>query len=196
MQVLSETLRTKVEALLSNSVTFADQVEATGHLDQKVLVSGGRWPRTFDHLMVVPWRVLCDRWGVKTYGDFDDHLFTIEMPSGWRLRPLAVDSLWSLIYDTQGRERATVYHQGCLEDYSATVYLSNRFSYFSHYLDPGDPAIRIVAARDERRIFHEFGRVLSADPKYRQTLERIEVDAHCWLDHEFPLWQDPFAYWD
>lgn len=195
-QAIAGLLRTKVEVLLSTSDDYVEQVEATAHLDQKVLVSNKRLPREIERTRFVTWPELCRRWGMRVYGAPDADYFAVEMPTDWNIQPVAQDSLWSLVLDARGRERASVYHQANVFDHSAIFYLLRRFNIFSHYLDPTDSTVRIISGRDERRIFREFGRVEPDDPRYFQEVPRIERQARAWFDQEYPGWREPFAYWE
>lgn len=192
MQALAEITRAKVELLTRTSHSFVEAVAATAHLDQKALVCQDLLPREVDGFRKVSWELLCRRWGLHVMGDLHAEFFAIEVPSGWRLQPVAHDSLWSLILDEQGRERASVYYQAN----AAILYLHHRYNIFSHYLDPTDPTVRIISARDERRIFREFGRIYSDEILYFQEVHRVEMQAHDWFDSEYPGWRSPFAYWD
>jgi len=186
--------REKVRALLDGDLTFQERVEATNRLDQKALVSRLTLPREISRFHQVEWATLCERWGMRLLGNANADSLAVEMPDGWLLRPAAQGSLWNLLLDGRGRQRASIFYRSMGSN--ATMYLDSRYSLFSHYYDPTDHTVRIISAADGQRIFHEFGRVPLHYPGYFSEVERIEQLGREWLDHEFPNWRDPFAYWD
>lgn len=196
--VLAEVQRKTAEVLLSSAKDFRGQVEATAHLDRKVLVAGHLPPREVDSAQFVPWEQLCRCWGIKVVGSLSARYFAVELPFEWRLQPVAAGSLWSLILDEGGRERASVYYRPAHGEYSALFYLNHRFNIFSHYLDPTDHTVRIISARDGQRIFHEFGRVAPTltVAEYWMEVAMFEATAQNWFDQEYPGWRSPFAYWE
>lgn len=196
-QELSDWDKARLERILSGRSTGAPLVATPpAGVDQKALVSSHHLPREIDSLEPITWEELSVRWGMKVLGSLKANFFAVQMPPGWYLQGGGEESLWSYLLDDRGRERATIYYQPNFSDRSAILYLSRRYSVFSHYLDPTDTTVRIISARDGRRIFHEFGRVVADHAGYFKEVTRIEECGKLWMDTHFPQWQDPFAYWD
>lgn len=195
MHTLAEVTKTKMEVLFKAAPSFVEQVAATAHLDQKTVVARSILPRAIDSFELFSWETLCGRWRTRVVGSLASEFFVLEMPKGWTVEPLGYDSLFSRVLDEWRRERATIYHQPNAENHAAIFYLNRRYSVFSHYLDPTDPTLRIIAAKDGNRIFREFGRVLAKDPGAARWVERYERAAQEWFDLEYPNWRNPFLYW-
>lgn len=195
-QRLEDWTQEKIRRLLRGDPAIVQMVLASDTQGQRALVSRLHLPRQIDQLHPITWHELCERWDLRIVGNFDALFFAVEMPKGWRMHPLNEHSMWSILEDELGRERATVFYRANRPRKSATLYVRNRFDIYEHYEDPSDNTVRIICARDGQRIFREFGRVPFGGTGFFKEVERVRATARAWFAEEFPGWEDPFAYWD
>ena len=73
---------------------------------QTAQMSAQTLPREVVGFGEVAWQSICSAWGMQVIGDMTASIFSVVIPEGWALRHQVNNSLWSFLYDAQGRERA------------------------------------------------------------------------------------------
>lgn len=114
------------------------------------------------------------KWGFQ-FGEATDDIFRkATLPSGWT-KEATEHSMWSVIKDDKGRQRAMVFYKAAFYDRAAHM---NPCTYYSTSMGD-DKTYRVVNA--------------SGEIKYHA---KDYDDARNWLDKHYPDWRNPVAYWD
>lgn len=139
--------------------------------------------------------------------EVDDLFVSCQLPKGWTLKPTD-HSMWSAVCDEKGRKRMAVFYKGAFYDRRAFARMEKRFSIIGW--DAPSPALpeqhidystdawkktlecRYVKDWDNTPVFHtqpfEMGDSEAERAAYRECVD--------WLLEHYPLYEDPFAYWD
>jgi len=175
-------------AMVQNLIAAATPggIEAQEARGQKQLVSSfTRLPKDMD-------LETAKRVGFKILEPADDIFMTVEAPTGWELRPTD-HSMWSEIFDDQGRKRGSVFYKAAFYDRSAHGNLISRYQIHSEYNE--DHKVKNFKAvdtanKDEIIAFVEVPE--DADYKAKDAL-RNKLIEH--LTEMFPDWNSVEAYW-
>lgn len=146
----------------------------------------------------ITWADIVEKFGFKKIADHDDILFKAELPPAWKLTPNANSSFWSTIFDDQGRDRAGVFYKAAFYDRKAHLYLDCRYRVTrlatdeaGNETDYDSATHRKFVVCDVKKVIHEVG-IRSLDV-FQPDYHKASTD---WLDEFYPLWRDPFAYWE
>jgi hypothetical protein len=128
--------------------------------------------------------------GFVVHEPVDDIFTRVTPPPGWSLKATE-DSMWSHLYDVNGRLRAWVFYKAAFYDRNAHMRLESRYRVDRAYFPDGS------GHGSSRIVDGSTGEVLLAKPfreDYRLTLDddqKLAVE----LKSRFPDHADPVAYW-
>ena len=133
------------------------------------------------------------------FGDEVDELFMeARLPEGWTKRP-SDHSMWSYIFDHQGRKRAGVFYKAAFYDRKAYMHLIPRFSVGEKV---GEDGVRTMGVLDGDTIIHVVGRYdpltdakVFSDGSIATSFEMWWDRADAYLDERYPEWRDVTKYW-
>lgn len=193
------------DAYLSGDVGGAvERQEARGQRElnaSEMLPKRGTIEREGGHYGPV-WREKLEALGF-IFGDEGDDLFVhCTLPGGWTKK--ATDhSMWSKLYDEQGRERASIFYKAAYYDRDAHMSWIPRYRAMQWYgATPDEPEnwsdpnrenkmICYVVKDGETVIWH--GEPVRNYDWHANDAAREE--SREWLREHYPQWDDAFAYW-
>lgn len=190
-----------LEAFATGDASSA--VERQEKRAQESMVGGARLPKKLNSARGYHWEQICAAWGM-TIGNEADELFNnVTLPEGWKI--VATDhSMWTMLVDDKGRERANIFYKGAFYDRDAFMSLTKRYNWTMDY-DSAKPN-RIVQIIDrgqkprETVVIHVVGQVerKSENDYSRETMDAEEAlgqQADEWLSEHYPEYKSPFSYW-
>lgn len=154
-----------------------------------------------------PWDKL-EALGFRKLDEGDGVLCQATLPEGWEKRA-SDHSMWSYIYDEQGRERASVFYKAAFYDQRARLSLTCRFSCGERsvggydnpdFMDaPCEGYVQDCGADiwvSEEKLARPADRHdREAAMAYYDAQERLRKAAAAWLAERYPDCDDPLAYW-
>lgn len=140
------------------------------------------------------------------FGDEVDELFiNVTLPDGWK-KERTGHSMWSILKDDKGRERASIFYKAAFYDRRAFMRLESRFFATAQPVGGWD---------SDNTIFHavvlDGGQIVweseKTPPKPENATneemiawydfeEGLKNQAVAWLNENYPDWENPLAYWD
>lgn len=128
-----------------------------------------------------------------------DEMFTyVTLPAGWK-KVLTSHSMWSDLADDKGRKRASMFYKAAFYDRDAFLRVNHRYGISMDYAyEESNSAIRFNVTDGDQVVFSSAAHRYVE--KYSREWEAAEQaasnEASTWLNHHYPQWEDPSAYWD
>lgn len=125
-----------------------------------------------------------------------DKIFTnVTLPEGWTKKETS-HSMWSMLLDDKGRERASIFYKASFYDRSAHIRSERRFAVdtYSHDIE-GEVKAVVKDACGEVEFSTDIVKVGKDEMSYR-VWERLTLEVEKYLNEHFPDWRNPEAYWD
>ena len=123
------------------------------------------------------------------------------LPSGWEKRGTD-HSMWSKLYDEQGRERARIFYKAAFYDRSAHISFNTRYFVEREWIEDNSeyrrlPATWLVTDRATGEVLHKVIAKASDNEreKYQQD-DKASDKASAWLAEHYPDHENEAAYWD
>lgn len=178
-----------------------ERQEARG---QEAFVNTASLPRIMQNVA----RTQLETLGFKFGENIDDLFIQAELPEGWQKK--ATDhSMWSKLFDSQGRERAMIFYKAAFYDRKAHMSLTNRYTCGTRpvggwdaprphasegYVTDAGVDIHVTAPTEPEPAFDRENR----EPwdKWSAAQDARRAEAKAWLDEHYPDFQNPLAYWD
>lgn len=165
----------------------------------------GGVPREYRRDTIEFTRKQYEKMGIKIIEDFDDLLYSVELPDGWKIKPTD-HSMWNDVIDDKGRERISFFYKGAFYDRDAFSNFNQRYDYsiypFDNYETDATYEERLVKPwrlwitdSDKRAYFIEERTITTYDEKWKMQAELEEIGDKYMNDH-YPDWEDINAYWD
>lgn len=136
--------------------------------------------------------------GVQFLGEVeDDPMFQyVELPAGWKKVPTD-HSMWSMLVDDKGRERARIFYKAAFYDRRANMNLSTRFGVQRDYDRQDKENVAVAHITDCGKVIHttEPIQLPEDDCKKYEVADEAYKAAVAWLNEHYPDWQNPGAYW-
>jgi hypothetical protein len=143
------------------------------------------------------------------FGDEIDNLFiACHLPNGWEIKPTE-HSMWSYIQDGQGRERMQIFYKGAFYDRHANLSVKQRYEVKEWYAaSPAEPSVYKSGTTPKEWLAEQRcttvqdydGTVMHFTATYtnevRDASDKAYHACEAWLFEHYPLWRDPFEYWD
>lgn len=136
--------------------------------------------------------------GVKFLGAVPgDELFQyVELPAGWKKRSTD-HSMHNNLLDDKGRVRATIFYKAAFYDRSASLSVSRRYSTRFDYQRFEREGVGVSQVLDGATVLHATEPVARrAGEESWHVSEKSNKLAREWLLMNFPVCDDPGAYWD
>lgn len=191
------------DLLIEAMVAPEGVIERSEKRGQTALVSSEVLPRICN----VGYREELKQMGI-VFGDYADDMFIYAtLPEGWK-KEATDHSMWSKLFDDQGRERASIFYKAAFYDRSAFITVSRRFNY---------SCVPVGGWENVNHRTEEWTGVVLDSEKVIWRTEPIEpqpssVDgglldwykkkddlanqAKAWLDENYSDWENRLAYWD
>jgi hypothetical protein len=131
---------------------------------------------------------------IEILGEVDgDPLFVqVKLPEGWEKRAAPDHSMWSYLYDANGRQRAAIFYKAAFYDRKATLSPTTRYLTKDVYKNPKEyqGPVKVEVVDGDTVLFEtDF-----EDDHWRKG--GAADQARAWLDEHYPDWKNPAAYWD
>jgi hypothetical protein len=126
--------------------------------------------------------------------EFDNLFLKVTFPPGWKKQPTS-HSMWSLLLDEKGRERAGIFYKAAFYDRRANFRMSARYK-LDCYRESKTQGLSDICALDGDTVLKLFGTIKQSDFK---AMNAIEAEGKAWLSQQFPGWDGDDAYklfWD
>lgn len=144
-----------------------------------------------------------EKMGIVYGEDADDLFVNVELPEGWKLVPTD-HHMWSKLVDEKGHERAGVFYKAAFYDRKAHISLESVYTVGTNYYDasgainPREPSVAVsysVKKHGESIVETEKLEYDVYIKDYKRG-DALQKSCETWLNENFPLWQDPTAYWE
>lgn len=194
------------DLLIEAMVVPESMIERSEKRGQTALVDSDVLPRKFN----IGSREELEQMGV-VFGENADDLFVyVTLPDGWK-REATDHSMWSKLFDDQGRERVSIFYKAAFYDRDAHNSIVKRFNASSMPIDGwDDPEHRskewVGVVKDGEEIIM---RTLPLEPEpadikenrdewtqWQRKKDALVDQAVDWLNDRFPDWKNRLAYWD
>lgn len=185
----------------------------TGDSSKSITESEKRGQNIFVQSEVLPkkcnycTREQLEKMGIVFGEDADDLFIYVTLPEDWK--KVATDHpMWSNLVDHKGRKRAAIFYKAAFYDRDAHISLVRRFDYgtcpMNGWTDPDrDNHKWHVVIFDNDVVIREIGDLGIRNYKDTRAIEmywslekEFQKQAEKWLNHNYPNWKDPLAYWD
>lgn len=176
------------EFLARDMATGGHAIEHQEAQGQKELVNSDVLPRKLRYVTQEQLQSL----GFEFLGEVpDDELFQyVKLPEGW-MKKSTNHSMWSILVDEKGRERASIFYKAAFYDRDAFLNMTQRFMVTSEYRgdSPHDQSCFIVV-KDSGKVIKDFG-------ERENLFDASKMDtAKKWLSENYPEHENVTAYWD
>lgn len=145
-----------------------------------------------------------EKMGIKIIEEFDDLLFTVELPEGWEIK--YQDGYWKSVIDNKSRERIIFFYKSSFYDRDAFSNFCRRYSFeispFDDYKSKSTYEERkfkpwsLFITDCENRIKKLEEVIVNTDKEYFEMDEILGAKAIEYLDKNYPNWKDINCYWD
>jgi hypothetical protein len=182
-------------------------IEASERRGQRELVNASQLP--IEGLLDE--RTIWEAMGVKIidadHGK-DPCFISVELPPGWTKRATH-EAYWSDLVDAKGHKRARIFYKAAPYDRRAYISVTHRFTIrwntelpdylevFTYEVRDGDRTLFSIASPRVDLATASSGSAARANERNEQTSDQLVGVCIQWLvDHGFPDFRDPLAYWD
>ncbi len=189
---------------MSDSNNPSGAIERSEARGQELLVNSETLPHKFNSGT----REQFEKMGI-VFGEKADDIFSfVTLPQGWK--KVATDhSMWSKLFDEQGRERASIFYKAAFYDRDAFLNISRRFSYsYRPVLGYEHPDYRkgswVGVVTDCNNIIWKTAEI-EPEQEYKadkdiwlawsDKRDKLTQEARRWLETNYPKWESPLAYW-
>lgn len=141
------------------------------------------------------------------FGRMVDTLFVeATLPGGWSIRPTS-HSMWSTVFDAQGRARMSIFYKAAFYDRNAFLTVTPRYVVQLHRAAHPDEPERETHSQEEWLQSLRCYYVADYDGTARFIGEAFRTgdfqadsaryqECEAWLEAHYPDYRNPFAYWN
>lgn len=192
---LSAFLKSDMENFIAASTPGG--IEAQEAAGQQNLIRSERMPRVDNTGQREDSKEVLKKLGFKILGIADDQFYYTQMPTGW-IWQATNHAMHSYVLDEKGRKRIHVFFKAAFYDYHAHLDLLTRYhaiwrpqeGWDDHNLHDFAPDMKVAVALDGET------EIWVSDPVLGKTALNVSALSGIWLNHHYPDWQNPFAYWE
>jgi hypothetical protein len=122
--------------------------------------------------------------------DIDDLFVKVSLPTGWHIT--ATDhSMWSTLRDRHGSPRANIFFRAAFYDRRASITFLPRYYVSIFYVGDSLRCARVFDQATSEPVY-----VSESVPVHDlETADALGTRCKVWINENFPLHEDPFAYW-
>lgn len=146
-----------------------------------------------------------EKMGIKIIGDYDDLFYSVELPTGWEIKPTD-HSMWNEVIDDKGRVRISFFYKGAFYDRDAFSNFERRYDYstlpFDDYKTHATSEERLtkpwslcVTDCDKRLKIIKERTITTNEEKWKMMTEFDNIGEK-YMNEHYPDWMDINAYWD
>ncbi len=137
---------------------------------------------------------ILEKYGVRFLGPVvgDDLFQNVQLPIGWSIKPTE-HSMWSKLFDGEGRERAAIFYKAAFYDRSAFMRLTPRYKITGEFDGETETSCRVV---DGDNVLFETETIkLDGNDDYEKR-SKVRHAAIDWMKKHFPLNDDCDTYYE
>lgn len=136
--------------------------------------------------------------GIKVIGvtKDDDIFYDVVMPKGWEVKETE-HSMWTLLIDDKGNERAMIFYKAAFYDRSAHIDFNRRYRVVGNYIGEKEMSYKVVDG-NENNVLFETDKVVKGDDirDYYKKTDIKREQAVLYLDNNYPEHKDINKYWE
>lgn len=136
--------------------------------------------------------------GIKVIGKSqeDDLFFDVVLPDGWE-KEATEHSMWSVLLDDKGRERASIFYKAASYDRDSFVNFVTRYSWRGNYEEQGNVSY-IVEDNASGEVIFETEKISKdiKNPDFFKLEDGLQKKCKQFLKTNFPEHEDINAYWN
>lgn len=138
--------------------------------------------------------------GFKFGKEQDDIFLNVVFPEGWG-KKATEHSMWSDLLDEKYRVRGNIFYKAAFYDRSAHMNLCRFINYtkiYDHHDDYIEGAIQFAVRNGNGETLYKTEPIIVEHntQEYWNACDAGSKEVNIWIKENYPIWDNPNAYWD